>query len=133
MPKHVAPLIKTIVNIAHNFKGDAQHGYVADLLDNKIAVGTYFAVQQGLNYLTDADSVTNGMAIAAAVTANDTNAAKSIIGVNDPTFDLRVAAPAPQVTMKTSMGDIVTRIEPNKSANHFCQLSTICRCWVLFE
>ena len=108
-------LIKAIVAAAHGFKGDAQYGYVADLLDNKIAVGTYFAVQQGLNYLTDADSITNGVAIAAAVTATDISAAKSIIGVNDPTFDLRNAAPAPQVTMKTSMGDIVIELNPTKA------------------
>ena len=108
-------LIRTIVGTAHNFKGDPQYGWVADLLDNKIAVGTYFAVQQGLNYLSDAESITNGMAIAAAVTPTDINAAKNRIGVSDPTLDLRTAAPAPQVTMKTSMGDIVIELNPTKA------------------
>ncbi len=108
-------LIRTIVATAHNFKGNAQYGYVADLLDNKIAIGTYFAVQQGLNYLTDSDSISNGMAIAAAVTPTDISAAKNRIGVNDPTFDLRTAAPAPQVTMKTSLGDIVIELNPSKA------------------
>ncbi len=108
-------LIRTIVGTAHNFKGDPQYGWVADLLDNKVAVGTYFAVQQGLNYLTDVDSITNGVAIAAAVTPTDINAAKNRIGVNDPTFDLRISAPAPRVLMKTSMGDIIIELNPSKA------------------
>nr|WP_329604211.1 peptidylprolyl isomerase [Undibacterium nitidum] len=37
------------------------------------------------------------------------------MGVNDPTLDLRTAAPAPQVTMKTSMGDIVIELNPAKA------------------
>ena len=33
-------LVTSILNSAHSFKGDAQWGFVADLLDNKMAVGT---------------------------------------------------------------------------------------------
>jgi hypothetical protein len=51
------------------------------LLDNKATVANTFAVSLGLNYNTAADSIAQGMQIAAAVTAADTNAAIALIGV----------------------------------------------------
>lgn len=76
-------LVASILASAHTFKGDAQYGYVADLLDNKIAVGREFAISNGLVYNTSADSITHGMAIAAAVTPTDTAAAVALMGVSD--------------------------------------------------
>jgi len=76
-------LVASILASAHTFKGNAQYGYVADLLDNKIDVGREFAISNGLVYNTSGDSITNGMAIAAAVTATDTGAAIALIGVSD--------------------------------------------------
>ena len=73
-------LVSTMLNSAHSFKGNQQWGWVADLLDNKVAVAEYFAVQQGMNYNTAEDSIAKGMAIAAAVTATDTTAARQLIG-----------------------------------------------------
>ncbi|WMW82068.1 peptidylprolyl isomerase [Undibacterium cyanobacteriorum] len=108
-------LIRTIAGTAHNFKGNAQYGWVADLLDNKLAVGTYFAVQHGLNYLNDKASITNGVAIAAAVTPTDTTAAKNLIGMTDQSFDLRSTSAATIVNMKTSLGDIVVELNPSKA------------------
>ena len=77
-------LVSTILDSAHTFKGNKDYGYVADLLDNKIAVAQTFAIDWGLNYNTANDSITNGMAIAAAITPTSTAAAISLIGV-DPT------------------------------------------------
>lgn len=74
-------LVNTILDSAHTFKGNATFGYVADLLDNKIAVAKQIAVDWGLNYLTADASITNGMAIAKAVTATDTSAAVALVGV----------------------------------------------------
>lgn len=85
-----ASLISTILVAAHSFKGDKTWGWVPDLLDNKVAVANFFAVQQGLNYNTDADSIAKGMAIAAAVTSTDTSAALKLIGVSDIDFNLMV-------------------------------------------
>jgi hypothetical protein len=81
-------LVATILNSAHGFKGDATWGYVANLLDNKVAVGKTFAVTQGLVYNTDATSISQGMALSAAVTATDTSAALKLVGVTDTTFSL---------------------------------------------
>ncbi|MDP3760037.1 MAG: DUF4214 domain-containing protein [Ramlibacter sp.] len=76
-------LVSSILGSAHSFKGRADFGYVADLLDNKIAVGKTFAIDQGLVYNTSQDSITQGMAIAAAVTPTSTAAAITLIGVSD--------------------------------------------------
>lgn len=76
-------LVTTILATAHTFKGDATYGYVADLLDNKAAVANTFAVEKGLSYNTPEASISNGMAIAGAVTATSTAAAITLIGVTD--------------------------------------------------
>ena len=68
---------------AHTFKGDATYGYVADLLDNKIAVGFEYAINQGLSGNTPQESIARGMAIADAITPWDTTAAMQLIGVTD--------------------------------------------------
>ncbi len=82
-------LVATILYSAHTFKGDSTYGYVADLLDNKIAIANYFAVQQGMGYLNDADSITIGMKIAAAVTNYEfINAKKLILVGNDASADI---------------------------------------------
>jgi len=74
-------LVSTILDAAHTYKGDATYGWVANLLDNKITVATKVAVDWGLNYLNADASVTNGMAIAKAVTPTDTTAAIALVGV----------------------------------------------------
>lgn len=76
-------LVATILSAAHTFKGTADYGWVADLLDNKLAVATEFAISQGLSYNTSESSIINGMAIAAAVTPTDTGAALALIGIAD--------------------------------------------------
>lgn len=80
-------LVAAMLGSAHSFKGREDFGWVADLLDNKIAVGKTFAVDQGLVYNTSQESISHGMAIAAAVTPTSTAAAIALIGVNDG-FDL---------------------------------------------
>ena len=74
-------LVSTILDAAHTYKGDATYGWVANLLDNKITVATKVAIDWGLNYLTADASVTNGMAIAKAVTPTDITAAIILVGV----------------------------------------------------
>jgi hypothetical protein len=87
-------LIKTMLGSAHSFKGNATLGWVADLLDNKYTVATYVAIKQGLTYNTSDDTITKGVAIAAAVTPTDTSAAIAAANMTDTSFDLTVAAPS---------------------------------------
>jgi subtilisin-like proprotein convertase family protein len=75
-------LISTMLFAAHKYKGDGEWGWVADLLDNKIAVAKTFAIDYGLSYNTSEESITQGMAIAAAITATGTQDAIALIGVS---------------------------------------------------
>jgi len=74
-------LVSDILNSAHTFKGHTTWGWVADLLDNKIAVATLFSIDMGLNYNTSEASIQQGMAIASAITPTDKLAAIALIGV----------------------------------------------------
>jgi serralysin len=75
-------LVSDILTSAHTFKGDPIWGWVANLLDNKISVANTAAVTWGVNYNTPEQSITQDMAIAAAVTPTDTQAALKLIGIN---------------------------------------------------
>lgn len=81
-------LVKTMLASAHSFKANPTYGWVADLLDNKVAVATYFSVQQGLTYNTPSDSISKGMQIAAAVTQSETASAKALVPTADSTLNL---------------------------------------------
>jgi len=76
-----ATLVSSIIAAAHGYKGDTEWGWVADLLDNKVEVANLFAVEYGLNNLTPEESISEGMAIAAAITPTDIDAAIELIGV----------------------------------------------------
>lgn len=80
-------LVTTILDSAHTFKNHPTFGWVANLLDNKLYVGHYFAVRQGINYLTPEESIIRTMTIAAAVTPAETFAATNMIS-RDAGFDL---------------------------------------------
>ena len=71
---------------AHSFAGDPKWGWVPKLLDNKISVGYQAAVTYGLDYNSSSDAITQGMAIAKAVTPTDTSVAVGLIGLADHVF-----------------------------------------------
>jgi Ca2+-binding RTX toxin-like protein len=75
-------LVAEILAAAHNFSGDAEWGWVANLLDNKLEVANTVTTEYGLNYLTDEASISGGMAMAQAVTDTDISAALTLIGVS---------------------------------------------------
>lgn len=76
-------MVGAVLAGARAFTGDATWGWVVNLLDNKIKVANQFAVEWALNYQTPEASITNGIAIASAVTPTDTSAAINLIGVTD--------------------------------------------------
>ncbi|MBR7800781.1 DUF4214 domain-containing protein [Undibacterium fentianense] len=86
-------LVNTMLESAHSFAGNPTWGWVPQLLDNKITVGTYFAVEQGLGYVSPTDTVSKGIAIAALVKPDDMTAAKSYINVKDISFNLLSTTP----------------------------------------
>lgn len=75
-------LVSSILDSAHTFKGNATWGWVADLLDNKISVAKQVAIDWGVTYNTSEDSISKGMAIAAAITSSNTSAAIDLVGVS---------------------------------------------------
>lgn len=81
-------LINTILFSAHSYKGKADYGWVADLLDNKFTVGKVFAIEQGLSYSSMQETYSQCHKIAIAVTATNMDLALALIGVNDPGFTL---------------------------------------------
>ncbi|MBC3807865.1 DUF4214 domain-containing protein [Undibacterium seohonense] len=81
-------LVSTILDAAHGSKGNPEWGWVSDLLDNKIAVAKMFAVNWGLGYATPETAIQQGMAIAAAVTPTDIQAAISLIGISSADMQL---------------------------------------------
>ncbi|ROZ61553.1 DUF4214 domain-containing protein [Ramlibacter sp. WS9] len=81
-------LVTSILASAHTFKGNAQFGWVADLLDNKYAVGKLFGVDMGLSFNSAEKSITEGMRIADAVTPTSTAQAIALIGVNPADIEL---------------------------------------------
>lgn len=81
-------LVSTILDSAHTFKGDALYGYVADLLDNKIAVSRTIAVDWGIGFATPDAAITQGMAIAASVTPNGTAQALTLLGISSGDMSL---------------------------------------------
>ncbi|MBR7799240.1 DUF4214 domain-containing protein [Undibacterium fentianense] len=93
-------LVSTMLSVAHNFKGDVTWGWVDQLLTNKIKIAHYFSVEHGLSYNSAEDSIKKGMAIAAAVTASDTETAKAMIGIEsypsrDPNTPSNLWSPNP--------------------------------------
>ncbi len=106
-------LVRAILGSAHTFKGDATFGFVADLLDNKYTVASYFAIAQGLNFNTPEESITRTVAIAAAVTPTDTTAAIRLIGL---TVDIRMFS-----VSQFGQGSVV-----NKSGIAVCSSKTYC-------
>ncbi len=100
-----ATLINTIINAAHGFKGDATYGWVANLLDNKVSVASYFAVEQGLNYLTPEDSIAKTMEIVKQISATNIDLAKGLINVKDSGFNLTLELPSTGGSGKGSSKD----------------------------
>lgn len=87
-------LVATMLYSAHTFAGDPTWGWMPQLLDNKVSVGNYFAVEQGLNYQTPQESIAKTMDIVSKITPASIEAAKSLINLRDTRLDLSVNAPS---------------------------------------
>lgn len=79
-------LISSMLYAAHTFKGNAEWGWVPQLLENKISTGKYFSVLQGLNYLSPQDSILKGQAIVQAISSSSASSAIDLINISDSAF-----------------------------------------------
>lgn len=78
-------LVSSILDAAHGSAfSDPTNPYhsVQRLLDNKLAVARQVSIDWGVNYNTSDESISKGMAIAAAVTPTATTAAIALVGVD---------------------------------------------------
>lgn len=96
------PIVRAIIDSAHTYKGDAQYGWVATLLDNKVTVSKYIAIEQGLTYTTDI--VTKSMEIAKTVSSTDTTKAIALLGFTDSTFSMTTIAPTATFFLTSTAG-----------------------------
>jgi alpha-tubulin suppressor-like RCC1 family protein len=82
-------LVRSMLNSAHTFKGDAIYGWVAEFLDKKYQVANYFSVQQGISYNDNTESITQGMEILALVSPTSSSSAlgyiDELLGKKPPT------------------------------------------------
>ena len=92
-------LINTMLGAARGYATDPTWAWVTTLLDNKVSVGQYVAVDQGLTYLSATDSITKGTAIAQAVKPTSMALALALAGTNDNAFSLTL-----NVTANTMLG-----------------------------
>lgn len=83
-----AALIMEMLQAARAGSADLAAASIIPLLDNKVLVGNFFAVQQGINYNSATESADRTMAIKSAVTSTDIVAAQGNIGFSDPSFNL---------------------------------------------
>jgi hypothetical protein len=102
-----ASMIGVMLNSAHSYANDPTWGWVPNLLDNKIAVGRYFAIDGGLNYNTPEDSISKGIAIAAAVTPGDIAAAEILIPGEPFNPDAGATIPAGSIGITMYVPDLV--------------------------
>jgi hypothetical protein len=79
-------LVVKMLNSARTFVGHPTWGWVPQLLDNKVNVGLFFAIEQGLNYLTPKESIEKTMAIVAKITSSNIADAKIAINMLDLLF-----------------------------------------------
>ncbi|AFU47614.1 peptidase S8/S53 subtilisin kexin sedolisin [Acidovorax sp. KKS102] len=82
-------LVSSILDAAHGATFSDPNNpfhWVQTLLDNKLDVAKKVSIEWGVNYNSSQDSISKGMAIAAAITPDDTSAAISLVGVVDAQF-----------------------------------------------
>lgn len=81
-------LVVVMLEAARTFTGDAKWGWVPQLLENKISVGKYFAIEQGLNYNSAVESIRQGGSIVAEISSTDVSKAMAKIPAPDKNFSL---------------------------------------------
>ncbi len=81
-------LVRAMLVSARAFYSDLTFSWVPYLLDNKTRVAKQFAINQGISYLTNEESITKTSAIAAAVKPSSTTKAESMIPVTETNFSL---------------------------------------------
>lgn len=86
--------IAVMMTAAREFSQDVKWGWVTTLLNNKVAVSRYFAIEQGITFNTPEETIVKTIAIVSKITDKDTSVARAIIGITDVNFNLTLPATA---------------------------------------
>lgn len=84
-------MIQAMLNSARTFYNDPKWSFVPALLDAKLEVAKFFAVEHGLSYINPEESILKTMAIAAAVVSSNTVNARALVPVKDVSTNLAAA------------------------------------------
>ncbi len=105
-----ASLINAMLVSARTFAKDPTYGWVTTLLNNKLNVGRFIAVEQGISYLSDDENITKSSAIMAAVSQTDTSKALSLVGWAQDGFSLLASRAELPTVLALGKGDGVLSI-----------------------
>ena len=83
-----ASVINAMLVSARTFAKDPEYAWVTTLLNNKVNLGRYLSVEQGISYLSDSDNISKSMAVIAAISKDDTSQALSLVGLGQDNFSL---------------------------------------------
>ncbi|MBI1835114.1 MAG: DUF4214 domain-containing protein, partial [Burkholderiales bacterium] len=92
-------LINTMLFSARTFARDKEWGWVTTLLNNKVALAKYFAIEQGLNYNTPEDSISNTVKMIDLVTPTDLVVAKKTLALSETQLNLSLSSGSGQGRM----------------------------------
>ncbi|TXI96524.1 MAG: DUF4214 domain-containing protein [Burkholderiaceae bacterium] len=79
---------RAIMSSARQFRDDAKWGWIVRSLDRRQKVARLFAVDQGLNYLSEAETIAKTMRIASLITPGSSFLAEQSIPTTDVLFSL---------------------------------------------
>jgi hypothetical protein len=119
-----AGIINVMLNSARTFANDPEYAWVNTLLNNKVNVGRYLSVEQGISYLNANDNVSKSMAVIAAINKDDTSQALSLVSIGKDDFSLVPSRTDIPKIVALGKGDGVLSVQftppavvPNNGAN----------------
>ena len=98
-------VVIAMLTSARSLANDPSVGWVTRLLNNKINVGRFIAIEQGLSYLNPVDNINKSIAIAALISADSTEQALLGLPVADTTFSLSKTVPSMPNLNSITAGD----------------------------
>ncbi len=90
---------------ARSLASDPKVGWVTRLLNNKVSVGRYFSIEQGLSYQNDSENITKSMAISSLITSDDTDKAIAALALDDLNFTMAKTVPSFPTLLTATAGE----------------------------
>jgi phosphatidylethanolamine-binding protein (PEBP) family uncharacterized protein len=98
-------VVIAMLNSARSLVDDPEVGWVTRLLNNKLSVGRYLSIEQGLSFLSGTENIQKSSAVASLVRVDDTDTAIAMIPLSDVTFTLSKTVPEAPTNITTVAGN----------------------------